>query len=134
MSVKILWDVREDFETLNSILWILPMESWLTLGGILHYYRQDHVECTASYYKILNNSRQDAEASWTKSYEFSGEIYRCLFEQVNAKRNFKKDHVESLSTLENILHDDRLDPMQSKKILEEFYRILISSGKDPTVL
>ena len=42
--------------------------------------------------------------------------------------------MESLSTLENILHDDRLDPMQSKKILEEFYRILIRSGKDPTVL
>ena len=132
MSVKILWDVREDFETLNSILWILPMESWLTLGGILHYYRQDHVECTASYYKILNNSRQDAEASWTKSYEFSGEIYRCLFEQVNAKRRFKKDPMELLLNPEKILQDSRQDPMH--KILQELYGLLICSAKDPTEL
>ena len=52
---------------------------------------------------------------WKRSYSIIDKIiYKCLFEQVNAKRNFKKDHVESLSTLENILHDDRLDPMQSK--------------------
>ena len=72
---------------------------------------------------------------WKRSYSIIDKIiYKCLFEQVNAKRSFKKDHMESILTLENILHDDRLDPMQSKKILEKFYRILISFGKDPTVL
>ena len=72
---------------------------------------------------------------WKRSYSIIDKIiYKCLFEQVNAKRSFNKDHMESLSTLENILRDDRLDPMQSKKILEEFYRILIRSGKDPAVL
>ena len=36
--------------------------------------------------------------------------------------------------MENILKDNRQDPLQSYKILDEFYGILISSGKDPTVL
>ena len=36
--------------------------------------------------------------------------------------------------MENILQDNRQDPLQSYKILDEFYGILISSGKDPTVL
>ena len=42
--------------------------------------------------------------------------------------------MESLSNLEMNLQDIRQDPMQSFKILQEFYRILISSWKDPTVL
>ena len=50
------------------------------------------------------------------------------------KRKFKKDSMESLSSLEKILQDNRQDPMQSSKILQEFYGILISSGQDPTVL
>ena len=36
--------------------------------------------------------------------------------------------MESLSTLEKILQDNRQDPMQSYKIQQEFYGILISSG------
>ena len=32
------------------------------------------------------------------------------------------------------MQDDRQDPMQSYKMQQEFYGILISSGKDPTVL
>ena len=40
----------------------------------------------------------------------------------------------SLSNLERILEDKRQDPIQSYKTLQEFYGILISSGKDPTVL
>ena len=39
--------------------------------------------------------------------------------------------MKSLSTLEKILQDNRQDPMQSYKILQEFYGILISFGKDP---
>ena len=46
----------------------------------------------------------------------------------------KKDPMESLSNLEKILQDNRQDPMQSYKILQEFYGILTSSGKDRTVL
>ena len=42
--------------------------------------------------------------------------------------------MESLSNLEKISQDNIQDPMQSYKILQEFYGILISSGKDPTVL
>ena len=45
-----------------------------------------------------------------------------------------KDPTESLLNLEKILQDIRQDPMQSYKILQEFYEILISSGNDPTVL
>ena len=55
-------------------------------------------------------------------------------EQVNAKRRLKKDPMETLSNLERILQDIRQDPTQSYKILQTFYGILISSGKDPTVL
>ena len=54
--------------------------------------------------------------------------------QVIAKRRLKKDPMETLSNLERILQDIRQDPMQSYKILQTFYGILISSGKDPTVL
>ena len=43
-----------------------------------------------------------------------------LYFPTKTKRRFKKDPMESLSNLE--------------KILQEFYGILISSGKDPTVL
>ena len=42
--------------------------------------------------------------------------------------------MESLSNLEKIMQDNRLDLMQSYKILQEFYGILISSAKDHTVL
>ena len=42
--------------------------------------------------------------------------------------------MESVSNLEKILGDNRQDPIQSFKILQEFYEISISSGKDPTVL
>ena len=61
-------------------------------------------------------------------------MYKCLFEQVNANRKFKKDPMESLSSLEKILQVYRQEPMQSHKILQEFYEILISSGNDPRVL
>ena len=54
--------------------------------------------------------------------------------QVNAKRRLKKDPMETLSNLERILQDIRQDPMQSYKILQTFYGILISSGKGLTVL
>ena len=54
--------------------------------------------------------------------------------QVNEKRRRKKDPMETLSNLERILQDIRQEPMQSYKILQTFYGILISSGKDPTVL
>ena len=42
--------------------------------------------------------------------------------------------MESLSNLERILQDNRQNPMQSYKILQEIYAILMSSEKDPTVL
>ena len=42
--------------------------------------------------------------------------------------------MESFSNLDKILQDIKQDPMQSYKILKEFYQILISSWKDPTVL
>ena len=42
--------------------------------------------------------------------------------------------MESFSNLDKILQDIRKDPMQSYKILQEFYGILISSRKGPTVL
>ena len=42
--------------------------------------------------------------------------------------------MESLSNLEKILQGNRQDPMESYKILEELYGILIGSGNDPTVL
>ena len=42
--------------------------------------------------------------------------------------------MESFSNLEKILQDIKKDPMQSYKILQEFYGILISSRKGPTVL
>ena len=42
--------------------------------------------------------------------------------------------MESLSSLEKILQVYRQEPMQSHKIPEEFYEILISSGNDPRVL
>ena len=42
--------------------------------------------------------------------------------------------MESLSNLDKILQDNRQDPMQSYKILQEFCGILINSGKDPTEL
>ena len=45
-----------------------------------------------------------------------------------------KDPMETLSNLERILQDIRQDPMHSYKIQQEFYGMLISSGKDPTVL
>ena len=54
-------------------------------------------------------------------------------EQVNKKR-FKKGPMESLSNLDKILQDARQDTVQSYKILQEFYGILISSWNDPTVL
>ena len=42
--------------------------------------------------------------------------------------------MESLSNLETILEDNRQDPIQTYETLQEFFGILISSGKDPTVL
>ena len=42
--------------------------------------------------------------------------------------------MESVSNLNKILQDTRQDTVQSYKILHEFYGILISSWKDPTVL
>ena len=42
--------------------------------------------------------------------------------------------MESLSNIKKIMQDNRQDPMQYYKILKEFCRILISFGKDPTVL
>ena len=42
--------------------------------------------------------------------------------------------MESLLNLGKILQDNRQDPMQSYKVLQEFYGILISSWKDRTVL
>ena len=42
--------------------------------------------------------------------------------------------MEFLSNLKKILQDKRQDPIQSYKILQEFYGILISSEKDLTVL
>ena len=42
--------------------------------------------------------------------------------------------MESFSKLEKILKDNRQDPIQSYKILQEFCGILISFGKDYTVL
>ena len=42
--------------------------------------------------------------------------------------------MESLSNLEKILQDNRQDHIKSNKILQEFYGILISSWKHPTVL
>ena len=42
--------------------------------------------------------------------------------------------MESFSNLEKILQDIRQDPMQSNKILQEFYGILITSGKDSIIL
>ena len=62
------------------------------------------------------------------------EINKCLFEQVNANRAFKKDPKESLSNLGKIPQDIRQDPIQSYNILQEIYGILISSGNDPRVL
>ena len=53
---------------------------------------------------------------------------------VNAKRAFKKDPMESLSNLGKIPQDNRQDPKQSYKILQQIYGVLISSGNDPTVL
>ena len=61
-------------------------------------------------------------------------MYKCLFEQVNANRRFKKDPMESLSSLEKSLQVYRQERMQSHTILQEFYEILISSGNDPRVL
>ena len=49
-------------------------------------------------------------------------------------RRFKKDPIESLSSLEKILQVYRQDPMQSHKILQEFYGIRLSSANDPRVL
>ena len=42
--------------------------------------------------------------------------------------------MESLPNLKKILRDNRQDPLQSYKILQELCKILIISGKDPTVL
>ena len=42
--------------------------------------------------------------------------------------------MESLSNLENILQDNRQDPLQSYKILQVFSEMLITSGNDPRVL
>ena len=42
--------------------------------------------------------------------------------------------MESLANLGKILQDTTQDTVQSYKIVQEFYGILISSGKDPTVL
>ena len=42
--------------------------------------------------------------------------------------------MEFLSNLNKIMRDNTQDPMQYYKILQEFYRILISFGKDPIVL
>ena len=42
--------------------------------------------------------------------------------------------METLSTLEKILRDNRQDPMEAYKILQQFYGMLISFLKDPTVL
>ena len=50
--VKMLLDLREDFERLKSILSILPKKSSSTLKKILHYYRQTHMK----FYRILENS------------------------------------------------------------------------------
>ena len=41
--------------------------------------------------------------------------------------------METLSNLEKKPQDNRQDPMQSYKILQKFYEILICSVKDPTV-
>ena len=45
-----------------------------------------------------------------------------------------QDPIEFLSNLEKILQDNRQDPLQSSKILQNIYGILICSGKDPTLL
>ena len=57
-----------------------------------------------------------------------------MLEEVSAKRRFQKDPIESLSNLKKIVQGNRKDPMQSYKILQEFYGIFISSEKHPTVL
>ena len=49
-------------------------------------------------------------------------------------RNERKHPMESLSNLENILQDNRQDPLQSYKILQVFSEILITYGNDPRVL
>ena len=48
---------------------------------------------------------------------------------VDAKRRFKKDPMESFLNLKQIVQDNRQDPMQSYKMLQEFFGILISSEK-----
>ena len=51
-------------------------------------------------------------------------------------RQARKDSTAlcKILNLEKILEDNRQDPIQSYKTLQEFFGILISSGKDPTVL
>ena len=61
-------------------------------------------------------------------------MWKCLFDKVNAKRRFKKDPIELLSSLEKILQVYRQDPTQSHKMKQEFYGILLSSANDPRVL
>ena len=42
--------------------------------------------------------------------------------------------MEYLLILEKIVEDNREDPVQSYKILQDFYGLLTCSAKDPTVL
>ena len=64
----------------------------------------------------------------TRSYRNSMEWYSYSI------RNEKKHPMESLSNLENILQDNRQDPLQSYKILQVFSEILITCENDPRVL
>ena len=47
-----------------------------------------------------------------------------MLEEVSAKRRFQKDPIESISNLKKIVQGNRKDPMQSYKILQEFYGVL----------
>ena len=49
---------------------------------------------------------------------------KVMLEEVIAKRRFQKDPIESISNLKKIVQGKRKDPMQSYKILQEFYGIL----------
>ena len=114
---------------------------------MLQYCRQDHrksfwiLENLIRSYRLLNKILRNPQQFQTRCYSILDKKLRIQLryiqvhiEQVNAKRRLKKDPMETLSNLERILQDIRQDPTQSYKILQTFYGILISSGKDPTVL
>ena len=68
--------------------------------------------------KMLYHLREEAK-NLVKKYT-SAYLSRLM-----QREGFKKDPMDCLSNLEKILQDNRNDPMQLYKILQEFYGILL---------